>query len=103
MLILGAIVGVGIVLYKAFGIGKAGVDAASGAIADLWLKLSPLPAAMQLLGTVRFPGNLRVPLQTIGSANVRQDANHNVFVKYSGLTWQLAPQVNGEWPATRVS
>lgn len=103
--VLLAALGVGVyVLSKAFNFGKDVADKAAGKIADVWLSLFPLPGAIELVGTVRFPGGLFVPLQTLAQqGGVRQDANHNVFVKYAGFTWQLSPQVNGSWPATRVS
>lgn len=105
LLVLGGLAAVGFVLYKTFDIGKDAADKASTSIANLWLKLFPMPEAMQLFGNVKFPGNLLVSLQTIASdpkGGVRQDSNHNVFVRYAGYTWQLAPQVNGNWPATRI-
>jgi hypothetical protein len=100
LLLLGGLAALGFVLVKVFDFGKGAVDSAAGGIANLWLELFPLPPAIELLGTVRFPGNLKVPLKNL---NVRTNASHDVFVQYAGYTWQLAPQVNGEWPATRVS
>lgn len=104
VLILGGLAVLGFVLYKAFDVGKKAVDTAAGAIADVFLKMFPLPPSIQLLGNVKFPGNILVPLQQLANENaVRQDENHDVFVKYSGMYWKLSPQVYGNWPATRVS
>ncbi len=103
VLILAAMGVGGYLLYKAFNIGKSAVDKTAGAIADLWLKLNPMPEALQLLGNVKFPGNILVPIQQLANERaIRKDGSGNVFVKYSGYTWQLAPQVYGNWPATRV-
>lgn len=103
-LILGAVTVLGFVLYKAFNVGKKAVDYTAQKIADLWLKMFPLPPAMQLLGEVKFPGNLRVPIQQLHNEGaIRQDRQTGrTFVKYAGYFWELSPQVNGLWPATRV-
>lgn len=104
VLILGGITVLGFVLYKAFDFGKKATDAVASGIADLWLKMFPLPPSIELLGNVTFPGNLKVPLQTLAQQNaVRQDkSTGDVYVTYAGYYWKLAPQVYGNWPATRV-
>lgn len=91
-------------LWKTKETAKETVDKVASAIAKVYLKyLNPLPPAMELLGEVKFPGNLLVPLQTLHNQRaVFQGDNGAVFVKYSGYTWQLSPQVYGKWPATRV-
>lgn len=90
----------GYYLYKLYNKGSEAIDKTAGAIADLWMKLFPMGDAAQIAGNAKFPGNLLVPLSSLP---IKQDENHNVFVQYAGYTWQLAPQVNGNYPATRVS
>lgn len=99
LVLLSAVVWVG---WKLFG--KGGVeDQATSAIASLWLKMFPLPPAIELLGNVKFPGNILVPLQQLSDAGaVRQADNGDVYVRYAGYYWKLAPQQYGNWPATRV-
>jgi hypothetical protein len=103
-LVLGALAVAGYYGWKAFSSLKEkadkAIDATSTAIADAWLKLFPLPAAIELLGNVKFPGNIFVPLQKL---TIRQDANHNVFTKYADHLWQLQPRnESGNWPAVLV-
>lgn len=90
--------------WKTWQRGEQVIDTASTAIADLWLKLFPLPPTMELLGNVKFPGNIFIPLQQIAAAGaVKRDAQSNVFVKYSGLIWKLSPSnTYGNWEAVRV-
>lgn len=104
MLLLGIAAGIGYLLYKGFDFGKKATDAVATSIADLWLKMFPLPPSIELLGNVTFPGNLNVPLQTLAQQNaVRQDkSTGDVYVTYAGYFWKLSPQVWGNWPATRV-
>lgn len=100
--------GIAYLLYRGFNFAKDKAEEAAGAastaIASLWLKLFPLPPKIQLLGSVKFPGNLLVPLQTLSDQGaVRQNPEDgSVYVKYSGYYWKLSPQVYGNWPATRV-
>lgn len=103
VLILGAVGGAAYLILKALNVGEKAVDKVSTAIAKAYLKLFPMPPATQLLGNVKFPGNLLVSLQQLhNEKSVFRDDNGNVYVKYSGYTWQLAPQIYGNWPATRV-
>lgn len=89
--------------YRSFDLANRAADAVSSGIAAAWLKMFPLGSAMQLLGNVKFPGNLIVPIQTLHNQNaIRKDSSGNVFVRYADLYWQLQPQVNGVWPAVRV-
>lgn len=100
-----AIMGVGFyAIYKALGVGKDIADKTSTAISNLWLKLNPMPPAMTLLGNVKFPGNILIPLQQLSDARaVKQDDAGNVFVRYADLTWQLSPSnAYGNWEATPV-
>lgn len=99
--ILGALV---YALYKGFNIGKSAADATSTAIAKLWLKWFPLPPSVELLGNVKFPGNLFVPLQQLSKEGaIKQNPDDGgVYVKYAGAYWKLSPQVYGNWPATRI-
>jgi hypothetical protein len=94
----------GYVLYQIANKLKTGTDKVvnwtANQIAQLWI--SRLPPPIELLGNVKFPGNILVPLNQIKN-DVRQDDEGHVFVKYSGLFWQLSPSdANGNWPATRV-
>src|SRR5262249_59198969 len=52
-------------LWKLVNKGSDLAKGASSAIAAAWLKMFPLPGAIELLGYVRFPGNLRVPIQQL--------------------------------------
>lgn len=103
-LLLAVVVGVGYVIWKGSGIAKDVIDKASTAIADLWLTLKPLPPAIELLGNVKFPGNILIPLQQLSNARaVKGDAQGRVFVKYADMIWQLSPSnAYGNWEATRV-
>lgn len=92
----------GIAAYVAYKVlGKGGLtDSASSAIASLWLKLFPLPPTMEVLGNVKFPGNIMVPLAKLA---VREDSEHRVFTQYAGHLWQLQPSNEyGNWPAVLV-
>lgn len=100
IIILGAVGVGGYLLYKLLKKGSETADKAAGAIADVWLKLFPMDDAVTIAGNAKFPGNILVPLKSLP---IRQDADHNVFVKYAGYTWQLSPQQYGNYPATRVS
>jgi hypothetical protein len=91
-------------VYRIMGAATRTQDKVASGIADLWLKMFPLPPSIELLGSVVFPGNLKVPLQQLANEKaVRQDrASGRVYVRYAGYVWELAPQVYGNWPATRV-
>jgi hypothetical protein len=104
LLMLGVAAGLGYVLYRTYGVAQKIGEKAVNLGAKIWLALDPLPPAIQLLGNVKFPGNLLVPLQTLASQKaVRQDrSSGDVYVQYSGYTWKLAPQQYGNWPATRI-
>lgn len=102
---MGGLAVVGVLLWKLFNKGSETADHVSTAIADLWLKLFPLPPAMELLGNVKFPGNIFVTLQSLASKGaVRRNSSGEVFVSYANLLWKLAPSnAYGNWEATAVS
>lgn len=99
------LIGIGGILYLLYVlINKADkpTQAASDAIAALWLKLFPNPAPIQVLGSVQFPDGTLVPLADprLGP-NMRSDSDGNVFVMFQGHVYQLAPHdANGNYPAT---
>lgn len=105
---VGLLGAVAYLLYKGFDFAKdtaeKAIDKTSTSIANFWLKLFPLPPAIELLGNVVFPGNIFVPLQQLAKTGaVKQDDDARVFVKYAGYIWQLSPSnAAGNWPATRV-
>jgi hypothetical protein len=99
----GMLAAIGFAVWKLADVGKDVADKASTAIANLWLKLRPLPPAIELLGNVKFPGNILVPLQQLSRERaIRADESGAVFVRYADHTWKLGPQVFGNWPATLV-
>lgn len=79
-------------------------DKVATSIANLWLKLRPLPPAIKLLGNVKFPGNILVPIEQLSKEKAirSQEEPFTVFVNYAGYIWELGPQVYGNYPATRV-
>ena len=104
---IGLLGAVAYLLYKGFNAASDAASAATGAVADKiinWFGLKPAPSMMykDLLGNINFPGNVTVPLSQF-AGQVRTDDSGNVFVKYAGYVWQLAPSnAYGNWPATRV-
>lgn len=104
VIILGAMGVAGYLLYKLFSKGSDAVDKVSSAIADAWLRFRPLPPAVQLLGNIKFPGNIMVPLQQLSKAGaIKQGDDGSVLVKYADHIWSIAPSnAYGNWPATLV-
>lgn len=103
---LGMLVGVAYLLAKLVQAGTNVADKATSAIADWWLKTHPLPPAIQLLGYVTFPGNIKVAVDALRKANAIRytpDPDFHVYVDYAGYKWELGPQTNGFYPATRVT
>jgi len=110
ILVLAAVVGGGYFIWREIqklkDLGGKATDAVATSIASLWLKLFPLPASMELLGNVKFPGNILVPIQQLSKENaVRHspDPNFAVYVQYADHLWQLQPRnSSGNWPAVLV-
>lgn len=96
---------VGYLLWKLMNKGEEYKEEIADKIAKLWLKMFPLPPQIQLQGAVLFPGNIKVPIQTLhdqGAVKHTPEPDFAVYVNYAGSLWKLAPQVYGNWPATRV-
>ena len=103
MLVLGV---VGIALYYVWKTTQAvsggissGVNAVSGAIADLWDSLTAQPS-MSLNGNIVLPSGQQIP---VNSAQLATDDAGNVYVQYNGAVYQLGQSdANGNWPAIQV-
>jgi hypothetical protein len=103
MLVLGV---VGIALYYVWKTSQAvsggissGVNAVSGAVANLWNQLTAQPS-MVLTGNVIFSNGSSIPLDNL---QIATDAAGNVYVQYNGGVYQLGQSDgNGNWPATQV-
>lgn len=103
---LGALAGIAYLLYQLVNKGKDLADKGTTALANLWLKLFPLPPSIQLMGYVTFPGNIKVSIDSLSKANAIRytpDPDFHVYVNYAGYVWELGPQSNGFYPATRVT
>lgn len=103
---LGGFALVAFLLYQLLNKGAQFKEDVAGKIAALWLKMFPLPGNIEVTGNVQFPGNLKVPLQQLwkaGAVRHTPEPDFAVYVNYAGYLWKLAPQVYGNWPATRVS
>lgn len=105
--------GVGYLLYKSFsGVASAAsagaaaaTNAASSGIASIWLSLPylGLPAEMTVSGSVQLPDGSLVPLSSLQSGKIRQDASNNVYANVSGTIYQLSPSNGqGNYPATLI-
>lgn len=104
---LGLLGALAYLVYKGFNAASNAAHQATDAVAQKivdWFGLNPAPSTLyqDLLGNIVFPGNIIVPLSQF-NGQVKTDASGNVFVKYAGFVWQLAPSNEyGNWPATRV-
>lgn len=104
LIVLAALGVGGFLLWKAMQTAKQATDAVAGSIADAWLTLFPMPPSIELLGNIVFPGNLRVPLQTLSNQGaIKQDKSGNVIAKYANSFWKIMPHdASGDWPAVRM-
>lgn len=110
LIALGIAAGIGYALYRLAGglrdqIEKV-TEPVAQAIASLWLKFKPLPPSIELLGNVKFPGNLFVPVQQLsreGAIRHTPEPDFAVYVKYADHLWRLEPRnAAGNWPAVLV-
>lgn len=101
--------GVAYVLYKSVSGVTTAVNTVTGSvasgIANTWLSLPlvGLPAQMTVLGSVQLPNGSLVPLSSLQSGQIRNDASGNVYANVSGTIYQLSPSNSqGNYPATLI-
>lgn len=101
--------GVAYVFYKSVSGVTTAVNTATGSvasgIANIWLSLPlvGLPAQMTVLGNVQLPNGSLVPLSSLQSGQIRNDASGNVYANVSGTIYQLSPSNSqGNFPATLI-
>lgn len=101
--------GIGYILYKSLGTVATATNGVtntvSSGIANAWLSLPlvGLPAQMTVLGNVLLPNGTLVPLSSLQSGQIRNDASGNVYANVSGTIYQLSPSnTQGNFPATLI-
>ena len=100
---------IGYLLYKSMSGVATAANAVTGSvsqgIANVWLSLPlvGLPPNMTVLGSILLPNGNTVPLSSLQSGQIRNDANGNVLANVSGQIYQLSPSnPQGNYPATLI-